>query len=41
VDHIEGTLYVDRMLSRSFCANEEAAGWIGRPVDQVREMLGI
>ncbi|KYF55543.1 peptide deformylase, partial [Sorangium cellulosum] len=24
VDHLRGTLYVDRMISRSFCSNEEA-----------------
>jgi peptide deformylase len=39
VDHIDGSLYIDRMLTRSFCANEEAPYWIGLPVDEVREML--
>lgn len=41
VDHVNGTLYVDRMLSRSFCANEEAVHWVGRPVDEVREALEV
>lgn len=39
VDHIDGSLYIDRMLTRSFCANEEAPNWIGLPVDEVRETL--
>jgi peptide deformylase len=41
VDHLNGTLYVDRMLTRSFCANEEAIHWIGKPVSQVREALDV
>jgi peptide deformylase len=41
VDHLNGTLYVDRMMSRSFCANEEAMHWVGRPVSDVREALGV
>lgn len=41
VDHVNGTLYVDRMLTRSFCANEEAVHWIGRPVGEVRKALGV
>jgi peptide deformylase len=39
VDHVEGSLYIDRMLTRSFCTNEEAPSWIGLPVDEVRETL--
>jgi peptide deformylase len=41
IDHLNGALYIDRMLSRSFCANEEAMHWIGRPVSEVREALGV
>lgn len=39
VDHIDGSLYIDRMLTRSFCVNEEAVNWVGLPVDEVRETL--
>lgn len=41
VDHLKGTLYVDRMLTRSFCANEEAVGWINRSIDEVRQALDV
>ena len=42
LDHLEGTLYVDRMLTRSFFANEEvAARWLTIPVRDVRKALGI
>ncbi|AUX47249.1 peptide deformylase [Sorangium cellulosum] len=40
VDHLRGTLYVDRMIARSFCSNEEAKLWVGRPVAEVRSALG-
>lgn len=41
VDHVRGTLYVDRMLTRSFCSAEEAQSrWIDAPVDAVRKALG-
>lgn len=41
VDHLEGTLYVDRMLSRTFAVNEEVgARWARLPVAEVREKLG-
>jgi peptide deformylase len=40
VDHLRGTLYVDRMLTRTFCANEEvAARWMSRPIDEVLATL--
>jgi peptide deformylase len=40
VDHLRGTLYVDRMLTRSFCSAEEAqARWIDLPVADVRQAL--
>jgi peptide deformylase len=40
VDHLLGTLYVDRMQSRTFCCNEEVSErWIKRPVDEVRAAL--
>lgn len=40
VDHLRGTLYVDRMLTRSLCSNEEATRWMGRSVLEIREALG-
>jgi peptide deformylase len=40
VDHLRGTLYVDRMLTRTFCCNEEASRWIGLPASETRDKLG-
>ncbi|AKT37084.1 peptide deformylase [Chondromyces crocatus] len=40
-DHLRGTLYVDRMLTRSYCSNEEAQRWINLPVAEVRAALGV
>lgn len=39
-DHLGGTLYVDRMLTRSFCANEHAAALLALPVAEARRLLG-
>jgi peptide deformylase len=40
VDHLDGTLYVDRMLTRTFSHNEGAAAhWLALPVATVREKL--
>ena len=41
VDHLDGTLYVDRMFTRSFCCNDEASRWMSAPVDEVRTTLRI
>jgi peptide deformylase len=35
VDHLDGTLYVDRMHARSLCQDAELKRWSGRPVDDV------
>jgi len=41
VDHIGGTLYIDRMIPRTFGANAEVqARWLGMPPDQVVAELG-
>ena len=40
VDHLRGILYVDRMLTRTFCCNEEAPRWISLPASETREKLG-
>jgi peptide deformylase len=40
VDHLRGTLYIDRMLTRSFGINEEVAKrWMHLSVDEVRAAL--
>jgi peptide deformylase len=42
VDHLNGTLYIDRMESRSFTSAENhRRHWAGRTVAQVREALGL
>ena len=41
VDHLRGTLYVDRMLTRTLCCNEEAPRWIGLSASETRAKLGI
>jgi peptide deformylase len=39
-DHLAGTLYVDRMIARTFGANAEiAARWLGQTPDAVRQAL--
>lgn len=40
VDHLRGTLYVDRMVTRTFTANAEVARWLALPADEVRKALG-
>jgi peptide deformylase len=42
LDHLDGTLYVDRMLSRSFATVEEArTRFAGRPLEEIVRELGI
>jgi len=41
LDHLDGTLYVDRMLTRSFCTTAEAPRWLGRPATDVKAALRI
>lgn len=41
LDHLNGTLYIDRMISRSFCNDAKVAEWSNLPVQQVlRELVG-
>lgn len=41
VDHVDGTLYVDRMLTRSFASGAQVTRhWGGLPVREIRERLG-
>lgn len=40
-DHILGTLYIDRMISRTFCSNEALTTfWADSTPDEVRKALG-
>ena len=42
VDHLDGTLYIDRMKTRSFATGEHAkAQYAGKPIAEVRKMLGL
>lgn len=42
VDHLDGTLYVDRMKTRSFVTAEQAkALYSGKPIADVRRALGL
>ncbi len=40
-DHLDGTLYIDRMLTRSFTGPEHLATYGGKSVAEVKKMLGI
>jgi peptide deformylase len=42
VDHLDGTLYIDRMFTRSFTTGEHAQHvYAGQPIADVRKVLGI
>jgi peptide deformylase len=42
IDHLDGKLYLDRMLGRSLCTHENHARfWASRPLDDVKRALGI
>ena len=42
VDHLEGTVYVDRMLTRSFSTQEQAkARFAGKSIAEIRQALGL
>jgi peptide deformylase len=42
IDHLNGTLYIDRMQTRSFTTVENAGRfWQSRTIEQVRKDLGI
>lgn len=42
VDHLDGTLYIDRMKTRSFATGEQAkAQYAGKPIAEIRKMLGL
>jgi peptide deformylase len=42
VDHLEGTLYIDRMKTRSFATAEHAkALYAGKPIAEIRKLLDL
>ncbi len=42
IDHLHGTLYLDRMLSRSFCSIENHGRfWKNNPIAEVKASLGL
>lgn len=42
MDHLDGTLYIDRMLARSFATIEQSqALFAGKSIAEIRELLGV
>jgi peptide deformylase len=42
LDHLDGTLYVDRMMTRSFATTELATRrFAGKPIAEIRRLLGL
>jgi peptide deformylase len=42
IDHLNGTLYIDRMRTRSFTSMENLAEfWKGKPVNEIKKELGL
>jgi peptide deformylase len=42
LDHLEGTLYVDRMMTRSFATAQHATTrFAGKPIAEIRRLLGL
>ncbi len=42
IDHLNGTLYIDRMRTRSLTSTENLAEfWKGKPVSEIKKTLGI
>lgn len=41
IDHLRGTLYVDRMHSRSLCSPAETDRWVGKSTQEVADALGV
>lgn len=40
-DHLDGTVYIDKALTRSLCANHEFPRWANPGIDQARVGLGF
>jgi peptide deformylase len=42
MDHLNGALYVDRMIARTLSSNDEiAARWMDTPIDDVKKAFGV
>jgi len=41
VDHLRGTLYIDRMHARSMIGPEELGRWAGRTTEEIAQGLGV
>jgi peptide deformylase len=41
VDHLRGTLYIDRMYPRSLCGPEETHRWTGKTPEEMAAALGV
>jgi peptide deformylase len=42
IDHLRGTLYIDRMMTRSFACNAEVqARWMSKPIEDVIRELDV
>jgi peptide deformylase len=41
VDHVDGTVYVDRMITRSFATTEGASGFAGKSIAEIKRLLGL
>jgi peptide deformylase len=42
IDHLRGTLYIDRMRTRSFTSMENMADfWKGKPVSEIKSELEL
>jgi peptide deformylase len=40
LDHLAGTLYVDRMITRSLCENREmATRYAGKSIEEIRKAM--
>ena len=40
-DHLDGTLYVDRMISRSLCSGPNTGRWAGKSLEEIAEALRL
>jgi peptide deformylase len=40
-DHLDGTVYIDKALTRSLCANHEYPRWANPRIDEARAELGF
>jgi peptide deformylase len=41
VDHLDGRIYVDRVIARSLATTEHVVRWRGRPINELADELGF